>query len=254
MSDEKSMPLMEHLEELRSVLIWALISVAIGTTIAFSWNQDLIALLTKPLTDLGFKPVIIRPAEGFFASLKVSFFAGLVLASPAIFWKTWSFVLPALYPNERKWVYIFLPISVFLFVGGVAFAYLTVYQIGVQFLVLFGDFTPMISISEYIGFALTFILPFGFVFQMPLVIIFLVRIGVVTYDLLKKYRKHALLVMFVLAAVFTPTPDVVSQILMAGPMYLLYEISILVARFIQPRKTEEDTDEESKALARQDVP
>ncbi|MBC9783155.1 twin-arginine translocase subunit TatC [Heliobacterium chlorum] len=248
MTDDKTMPLMEHLEELRGVLIWSLAFALVGTLITYYWNQDLIALITKPLTDLGIKPVILRPAEGFFTSVKISFFAGLIVASPLIFWKIWSFIVPALYPNERKWVYIVLPFSVFLLLTGVLFAFYVVYPIAVTFLITFGDFTPMISISEYLSFALWFILPFGLIFQLPLVIMFLVRIGIIDHHFLKKYRKHALLIMFVVAAVFTPTPDVVSQTLMAGPMYLLYEISILVARFIQPKKTTEE-----QSLATQDM-
>ncbi|KAB2954604.1 twin-arginine translocase subunit TatC [Heliorestis acidaminivorans] len=243
---EKNMALTEHLEELRNVLIWVLVFAATGTAIAWIWHEELTAMLVKPLTDLGLKPVILRPAEGFFASLKVAFFAGLVIASPAVFWKIWSFIVPALYPNERKWVYILLPFSVLLLVTGVVFSYYTVYPLAIRFLVTFGDFTPMLSISEYLSFAITFILPFGIVFQLPLIVIFLVRIGVVNHHFLAHYRRHALLLMFVMAAIFTPTPDVISQILMAGPMYILYEISILLARFIAPKK-KEHAEEDSEA-------
>ncbi|MZP28115.1 twin-arginine translocase subunit TatC [Heliobacterium undosum] len=251
--EEKTMPLTDHLEELRTVLIWALVAAVAGTAVAYNWNQELIALLTKPMGDLGIKPVIVRPAEGFFASVKVSFFAGLILASPVILWKIWSFVMPALYPHERKWVYIILPISVLLLVSGVVFAFYTVYPIGVTFLITFGDFTPMISISEYLSFALWFILPFGLVFQMPLVIMFLVRLGIVDHHFLAKYRRYAILIMFVVAAIFTPTPDVISQTLMAAPMYLLYEISIWIARWIRPKKTAE-ADAAGEGALRRDVP
>ncbi|MDD4587393.1 MAG: twin-arginine translocase subunit TatC [Heliobacteriaceae bacterium] len=254
---ENTMPLLAHLDELRSVLIWILVFAAVGTGIAYLWHPDIIALLTKPLTTPAgepIKPVIIRPAEGFFASLKVSFFAGLVVASPAIFWKIWSFIVPALYPHERRWVYIFLPVSVLLFVGGVVFAYMTVFQVGVKFLIAFGDFNPMISINEYLSFALTFILPFGIVFQLPLVTLFLVRIGVVSRDFLARYRKHALLVMFIVAAVFTPTPDMVSQTLMALPMYLLYEVSVQLARFVRPRPATDPEPKPEEALSPREGP
>ncbi|QGG47761.1 twin-arginine translocase subunit TatC [Heliorestis convoluta] len=243
---ENTMSLTDHLEELRNVLIWSLVFMAIGTAIAWIWHEELTAMLVKPLTDLGLKPVILRPAEGFFASLKVAFFAGLIIASPAVFWKIWSFIVPALYPNERKWVYILLPFSILLLVTGVLFSYFTVYPLAIRFLVTFGDFTPMLSIGEYLSFAITFILPFGIVFQLPLVVMFLVRIGVVNHHFLKHYRRHALILMFVMAAIFTPTPDVISQILMAGPMYILYEISIVIARVIEPKKKKESEEEDTE--------
>ncbi|MCW2278461.1 twin-arginine translocase subunit TatC [Heliophilum fasciatum] len=234
--DDHAMPLMDHLEELRSVLIFSLVALLLGAISAYNFHQELIALLIRPLTELEIKPVIVRATEGFFAALKVSAFAGLVIASPAILWKIWSFIVPALYSHERRYVYIFFPFSVLLFLSGVAFSYMTVYPLGVKFLITFGDFTPMISISEFLGFALTFILPFGIIFQLPVILIFLARMGLITHQLLAKYRQYALLAMFVIAAVITPTPDIVTQTLMALPMYLLYEISIWMIRLIRPKK------------------
>lgn len=245
-ANEKTMSLIEHLEELRSVLIVSLIAVLGGAVIAYFFHEDLLAILTKPLTDTGFKPVIIRATEGFFAAIKVSLFGGLIIASPVIFFKIWSFVLPALYEHERKWVYYLLPPSVILFVTGILFAYFTVFQIGVKFLIGFGDFNPMISIGEFIGFAFMFLLPFGIVFQLPLFIVFSVKTGLVNLETLQKGRKYALLLSFVVAAVLTPTPDIISQVLMAGPMYVMYEGGILVGRFVKPKKKESEADVEER--------
>lgn len=234
---KETMSLMGHLEELRRVLIVSLIATLLGTFVAFYYSDWLLAILKRPIDQLELKLVFIGVTEGFFTKITLALYGGFVLAFPVIVWELWRFVSPALYSHEQRYILILMPVAIALFVGGILFSYFTVFPIATVFLLtISGDIEPMITISKFVSFAISFLLPFGLIFELPLVVMFLSWLGLITPQFLKTKRKYALLICFVIGAVLTPTPDPVSQVLMAGPMYLLYEVSIVVARFVKARK------------------
>lgn len=243
--EDKSMTITEHLEELRRVLIVCLTALGLATVVTyFGFRSQLLALLTRPVKDLGVSLVYITPWEAFFTSIKISFLAAIFLALPVILWQIWSFVLPALHPHERRLVYIIMPFSLLLFAGGIAFGYYVVFPAALRFLLVTVSegFQPLITISKYLGFLTTFVLPFGLVFQLPLVVVLLTKLGLVTPRFLVKNRKLAILIIFILAAVLTPTPDVISQLLMGLPMVLLYESSIWLSYLVRRRQEKAESE------------
>lgn len=240
------MTVLEHLEELRKVLIISVLAIAAASGICyFFFREELLQLFLNPLEDLELEFVFLRMTEAFLTKIKVSILAGIVFSSPIVLWQIWRFVVPALRPGEKKYIYILLPISIILFAVGVVFAYTTVFQFAALFLLgQAGEgLSPMLSISRYVSFVVYFMLPFGFVFQLPLVVAFLSRIGAVTTQTLKDKRKYAIIIIFAGSAVLTP-PDLISQFFLAGPVIVLYEISVLVSRFIKPKKIVWDEEDE----------
>ncbi|GAB4258403.1 twin-arginine translocase subunit TatC [Thermincola ferriacetica] len=248
--DEKRMPILKHLEELRRVLIISFLSIIPTSVVCWFYRKELMHLLTRPVDRLHYKLVYIGPTEAFIANIKIAVIGGIILASPVIMWQVWSFILPALTRNEKRAVIIIMPISILLFVTGVVFGYLTVFNFGIEFLLGFGGdgLEPMLSLSKYLSFAFWFLLPFGLIFEMPLVILFLTRLGLVTPQFLAKNRRFALLIIFIISAVVTPTTDMVSQFAMAGPMYVLYEISIWISRFMKAKKRKEEETEKVEGV------
>jgi sec-independent protein translocase protein TatC len=186
--------------------------------------------------------------EAFFTYLKVAFLAGLMLAAPVIIYEFWIFVAPGLYDKEKRLMLPIVFLSTFFFIGGALFGYFLVFPWGFKFFLGFASDTirPMPSMKEYLGFSAKLLLAFGLVFELPLVITFLARLGVVSVDFLKKNRKYAILLFFVVAAILTP-PDVVTQIMMALPLIILYEISIIGARIFGRKKAEEGAATEESA-------
>lgn len=231
-NQDKSMTVVEHLEDLRKTLIISIVAWLIFTAGAFFVFQDKIFdFLTLPLQEMDLKLVIMTPFEGFMAKLKAAALAGLLFALPVILWQIWRFILPALHTHEKKYLLIIVPFSLIFFVAGLAFSYYMVLGVALNFLIMTAGsgFIPMLGASKYLGFVMSLLIPFGIVFQLPLGAFFLTRIGLITHKFLKKKRKYAIVLAFVLAAVLTPTPDMVTQILMALPMILLYELSILIS-------------------------
>lgn len=244
--DDKSMTLTEHLEALRRVLIVSIIALAIATiAVYFGFREQLLALILRPMTEVGIKPVFITPWEAFFTTIKICVVAAVFLALPVILWEVWSFVLPALHSHERRLVYMLMPASILLFFGGIVFGYLVVFPAAIRFLLVTASegFTPFITISKYFSFLSLFVLPFGAVFQLPLVMILLTNLGLVTPSFLAKNRKYAILIIFIVAAIVTPTPDMVSQTLMALPMVVLYEASIWLSYLVRRKKDEKAREE-----------
>lgn len=234
------MPLTQHLSDLRSVLIVSLGAFLVCSIAAFTvFGGRLVELVVAPLKALDVPLVYIGVAEGLVTKFKISMLAGFVASLPIILWKVWWFVAPALTPGERRLVLAVIPVSLMAFALGFMFAYYVVFKYAIYFLVktAVGDtcFQPMLSVGQYVSFLVSFTVPFGLVFQLPLVAFFLSRSGIISYSLLVRIRKYAVLVIFIVAAVLTP-PDVVSQVMMAGPLLVLYEISILVARLARPRR------------------
>jgi len=242
MNDVK-MPLTEHLEELRSRIIRALIAVAIGFAASYAFAEHLFAFLTRPLleyTNGAVELIGTGVPEAFFTKLKVAVMAGVFIASPVIFYQAWQFVVPGLYDSEKNFVRPFVAFATLFFLLGAAFCYLVIFPIGFAFFVeqykTIGV-QPSIRISEYLSFTSRLLLAFGVTFELPVITFFLARVGIVTHRMMLHYFRYAVLIIFILAAVLTP-PDAASQILMAGPLILLYAISIGVAYFFaKPKQT-----------------
>lgn len=245
-----TMSIIEHLEELRTRLIKILIASALGFAVCYWMSEWLFSLLMKPLLDAlpGKTLIFTGVTEGFFTYLKVGIIAGIFLAAPYIIYQIWAFVAPGLFKREKK---ILIPISIIsavFFVGGALFGYFVVFPFGFQFLI--GKFSSdviqaMPSIKEYLSLATKMLIAFGVIFELPLVIFVLARIGIVDHKFLRKYRKYAILGAFIVGAILTP-PDVITQLMMAGPLIVLYEISIWVAYFFGKKKKVLDDDEEEK--------
>ncbi|MFO8091343.1 MAG: twin-arginine translocase subunit TatC [Desulfatiglandaceae bacterium] len=249
MKNENKLPFLGHLEELRSRLVASAIAVGIGFAICYIFAEQLFLILASPLTNVmpeGDFLIFTSLPEMFFTYLKVSFVSGFLLASPVVFYEMWMFIAPGLYRNEKKLVIPFVTISTLLFVGGSLFAYFIVFPFGFKFFLGFSsDFVKAFpSVKQYFSFSIKLLFAFGLVFEMPVVIFFLTKMGLVTTAFLKKNRKYALLLIFVVSAILTP-PDVITQCMMAVPLLTLYEVGILVSRFARRAKTDEDEDEET---------
>jgi sec-independent protein translocase protein TatC len=226
-SDDK-LPFTDHLDELRHRLIISLVGIGLGFAISYGFSQQLLLLLQRPMPT---RLVFIAPTEAFFVNLKVAFYAGLFLSVPLLLFQVWKFVAPGLYEHERRYSFPFLIISTILFLLGAIFAYIVILPIALHFLILQGGelWQPNITLSNYLSFCMRLILAAGLVFEFPVLIYFLTKVGVVTPEFLVKNRKYAVLVAFVIAAILTP-PDVFSQVMLAVPLFLLFEVSIFVAK------------------------
>lgn len=220
------MPLTGHLAELRKRILYSLAAVLAGTVLCLFFIQNLISLLTAPAGHLYFA----RPAEVFVIYMKTALIAGFILASPVVFFQFWRFILPAMTDREKTWTLFFVPLSVSLFLGGIAFSYFLVMPQSLHFLMAFGgeNFTPLLSMESYLEFVLLLILPFGVMFNLPLLMMALALAGLVKEKTLKRGRKFVILAAFILAAVITPTPDILNQSLLALPAVFFYEISLHV--------------------------
>jgi len=233
--DDRTMPLLGHLEELRARLIKALIAVSVSFLPAYVLATDLFHLLTQPLQQATLDPVKLigtSPAEAFFTKLKVSFIAALFLASPAVFYQIWQFIAPGLYEHERRYVIPFVFFASFFFLLGAGFCHVVVLPVGYAFfLEQYADIDvqPTLRISEYLTFTARMLLAFGVTFELPVLAFFFARVGLITYKTLLGAFRYAVVVIFVLAAMLTPGPDVASQLLLASPLLLLYSLSIGVA-------------------------
>lgn len=255
MLDDEKIPFTDHLDELRKRLITCFIAVGVGFVLSYGFKEKLFEILTLPLVSVmkgGDKIIYTGVAEAFFTYMKVAFIAGIGVASPVIVYQFWMFVAPGLYEKERRLILPIVLISTVFFVGGALFGYFIVFPVGFEFLMSFSTETirPMPSMREYLGFASTMLLSFGLVFELPILITFLAKLGVVTVAFLKKNRKYAILINFIIAAILTPSPDAVSQVLMAVPMMLLYEISIIGAKIFGKKspapESEVDSDDEAE--------
>ena len=228
----KKQALAQHLRELRKVLTFCVAVIFVGFVVVFlGFSELLLQYLSRPLIERNVDIITIGVAEAFVAQMKASFVAGFVLTSPAVFWKIWSFLKPALYPQERAKFLMMFFVVLALFITGVLFAYFLVLNIAINFFIIAGEniATPMISLNMYIGMLFNFVIPFGLAFEFPVVLFVLHRLEMVTVEGLVKARKYVVFGMFVLATLITP-PDLFSQILLAVPMCILYEISILVLK------------------------
>jgi len=222
MDEQEKIPFTEHLEELRKRLIVCFIAVGVGFVLSYGFKEKLFQILTRPLIRVmqtGDKLIFTGLPEAFFTYLKVAFLSGIILAAPVIFYEFWMFVAPGLYDKEKRLMVPVVVLSTVFFVGGAFFGYFIVFPYGFKFFLGFASETirPLPSMREYLGFAAKLLLAFGLVFELPLIITFLARLGMVSVSFLKKNRKYALLLFFIGGAILTP-PDVVTQIMMALPL------------------------------------
>lgn len=237
-TDEGKMSFLDHLGELRTRIVWSLIPTAVGLIVAFRFSDRILQFIRRPLDRANVQLVALTPTEGFWTSMKISMVMGVILAMPVILWQVWAFIAPGLHKHERRFAGPFVIIGSVLFLLGAAFALLVVMPFGVEFLLNFTKeqgIQPMISVSSHVDLVIKFTLGFGLVFELPLVLTMLSRMGIVTPKFLSKNRKYAILINFVIAAILTPTPDILNQTLMAGPLIVLYEIGILAARIFGKR-------------------
>ncbi len=233
LATEDAMSVMEHLQELRKRIIYSVVAIVIGAGVGFAYARDILRVMTVPLrqyTDVE-SLIFTSPGEAFFTSMKLAVIFGVVVASPVIIWQLGAFVWPALRPSERKYL-LLLPAVLGLFVGGIAFAYKVMLPVVFKFFLSFAgeDLQPFLSLGRYISFITGFLIPIGIMFQMPLFVLFLSKVGLVTPRMLRENRRIAIFAAMVIAAVVTPTVDVVNMLIAAAPIVLLYEISIWVVR------------------------
>lgn len=238
--DLPRMGFFEHLEEFRRRLIASLIALAAAFGIAWSRAEWLFGILARPVRRFlppGQNLAYTTLTEPFLLYFRVALLGGLILASPIILWQLWLFIAPALYRREKRLAIPFLFASVFFFLSGCAFGYLEAFPVVVGFLVGMGsNFQAVITINEYLSTATKIILGLGICFELPIVIFFLTRMGVVTERWLLKKFKYAVLVVFVIAALITPTPDVATQTVFAVPMLLLYLLGIAISWVSRKRR------------------
>lgn len=227
---DRDMSLAEHLTELRSCLFKAGSALIAGTAVSFYYLEYIIKTLTAPVGQLYY----LRPAEAFMVYLKIALLAGLVLASPVVLFQLYSFVRPALTLREKHYALCTIPIIIVLFLGGMVFSYYLVFPRAVEFFLGFGaeHVSPLISMESYLDFMLMLVVPFGFVFNIPVVLLLLVYLKLVSVQTLSKYQKHVILAVFILAALITPTPDIITQSLLALPMVVLYEVSLMLCKLL----------------------
>ena len=233
-------PFLSHLEELRKRLVVCAIGVGAGFVIAYIFSERLFQLLVAPLKAVmpeGDQLIFTNLPEMFFAYIKVAFIAGIMAAAPLIFYELWMFIAPGLYQKEKKMAIPFVISSTILFVGGALFGYFVVFPFGFKFFIGFSNeyVKALPSVKQYFSFSMKLLFAFGAVFELPVIIFFLSKMGIVTPQFLRQKRKYAILLTFVLAAILTP-PDVITQCMMAGPLIVLYEIGIIVSRIAQKKK------------------
>ena len=258
-SDMKEAPLLEHLGELRTRLVRCLIAVGIGFAASYSFAERLLDILLKPLTDVmpaGSKLIATSLPETFFTVMKLAMVAGAFVASPYIFFQLWQFVAPGLYKEERKIIVPVAIASAVCFVSGALFGYFIVFPFGFKFFVDYASdyITVMPTISAYFSLAVTLLFAFGLIFELPVFIFFLTSLGMVSTKALRKFRRWAILLSFVVSAILTPTPDAVNQLLMAGPMVVLYELGIWVSWFVDKPRLAEKAARKAAAEAAKNQP
>ncbi len=228
------MPFLAHLEELRWRLLKSILAVVICAGAAFYFRDELFNYLILPLgeTKLHFTEV----TGSFYAFMKVSLITGLLASLPFVFYQFWSFIAPGLYREEKAVVLPLVLISTILFIGGATFCYFTVLPLALQFLVNFSEeLVPVITVSSYISFSGMLLIAFGAGFELPIISYFLARLGVLSSGFMARGRRYAVVIILIVGAIITP-PDVITQIFLAGPVYVLYEVSIVIVRIVEYRR------------------
>lgn len=236
-SQDKKQTIIEHLSELRKRIIYSIVSLIVCSIISYNFSEIIVEDMINKAPNMEF--VFIAPAELFMSYIKIAIVGGIIFSLPIIIFQIWSFVKPGLERNERRLGISSLLIGGLLFLLGGLFAYLIVLPMTINFLANFqmNEIKPMISFNNYLSFAITFVLSFGVAFEMPILMALVVKFGLVNTKTLKKHRRMAILLIFVLAAILTP-PDVISQISLAIPMILLFEIGLFLSKLVETNKVE----------------
>ena len=240
-SQDQRQTVVTHLLALRNVLLISAGVIAAAFFLIFSVASDwLMTLILQPITDRGIDVIYTAMSEALTTKMKVSLIAAIVVSSPVIIWQAWAFVKPALYADERKAIRLLFFASVLLFLLGVVFCYGAVYMLAVDFFIVSGEnlAVPMLSIDKYVSFLFGFVVPFGLAFELPVVFYVTTRMGLTNHQMLASKRKFIILAVAIIAAILTP-PDVVSQIMLGIPILLLFELSLLICRWVKPRSHEE---------------
>ncbi|WP_428023045.1 twin-arginine translocase subunit TatC [Arcobacter sp.] len=236
-----------HIADLRKRLIISVISLGIAFFACFTFYEPILNWMMVPIEAVlpkNSQMVAVEIQETFFTALKVAFFSGFIVSLPIIFWQLWLFLAPGLYDHEKKLVIPFVFFATLMFLIGAAFAYYIVVPFGFEFLINFGSavVTVLPSIGKYVGFFTKLLFGFGIAFELPVITFFLAKIGLVDDRMLKDFFRYAVVIIFVVAALLTP-PDVLTQFLMAGPLILLYLVSIYIAKVFNPADTSLDDEE-----------
>jgi sec-independent protein translocase protein TatC len=237
------MSFLEHLEELRRRIIYSIIAVAVGFFLCWNYADRIYGLMQRPIMEalrrngMAEKLVYLSPTEPFNLYLKIALLAGLFVASPFVLYQLWLFISPGLYRHEKRYVLPFMFSTVFLFVSGGYFGYTMVYPAALNFLIEYGkQFQPMITIGEYTDLFLTIIIGLGVIFEMPILVFFLALMGIVTAGWMWRNLRYSILVIFIIAAIITPTTDILNMCIFAAPMIALYVLSIGVAFLVHPAR------------------
>jgi sec-independent protein translocase protein TatC len=239
---EREMGFLDHLEELRGRSLVAVMSVLIISIIAAFFADFLVKdVLLGPLLAVGLKAQVLTPYGIMLTYMQVVIVVGIIGAMPVILYELWKFVSPGLMPNERKYAFWIVFFTSLCFLAGISFAYFIIVPTALKFFSTFGTdvFQLNIAINEYISFMLSIILGSGLVFELPMIAYFLTKIGVLSPKFMRKYRRHAIVVILIISAIITPTPDMLTQSLLAAPMIILYELSIFISMFAQKKSAKE---------------
>lgn len=250
-SDEKEMPFLDHLEELRGRIFKALLAIVLFTCLSLFFIDEIFTFLVAPYNDAlrlatagkpegetaaGSRLVFFTPTGGFMIYVKLAATAGLLLSLPFILHQLWRFIAPGLLEREKRFAPLLIFFTILCFAAGAAFCYYVVLKFGLGFLLSFqsAQLMPMISIEEYFGFVTALIFIFGILFEMPVLAFLLTRLGLLTPEFLRQKRRYSIIVIFIASAIITPSVDAFTQILLAVPLMMLYEISIWVSKIALP--------------------
>ena len=236
-----------HIADLRKRLTISTITVVIMFFACFTFYEPILEWMMAPVKHAlpaGTSMIAVEIQETFFTAMKVAFFAGFIISLPVIFWQLWLFLAPGLYDHEKKLVVPFVFFATLMFLLGASFAYYIVVPIGFDFLIAFGNSVVSVlpSIGKYVGFFTKLMIGFGIAFELPVITFFLAKIGLVNDQMLKDFFRYAVVLIFIISAILTP-PDVISQVLMAAPLLILYGVSIYIAKVFNPAQKEEEEEE-----------
>ncbi|PRM96610.1 twin-arginine translocase subunit TatC [Aliarcobacter cryaerophilus] len=236
-----------HIADLRKRLVISSITIVVMFFACFSFYEPILEWMMAPVKHalpVGTSMIAVEIQETFFTAMKVAFFAGFILSLPVIFWQLWLFLAPGLYDHEKKLVIPFVFFATLMFLMGASFAYYIVVPIGFDFLIAFGNSVVNVlpSIGKYVGFFTKLMIGFGIAFELPVITFFLAKIGIVNDQMLKDFFRYAVVLIFIVSAVLTP-PDVISQVLMAAPLLILYGVSIYIAKVFNPAQKEEEEED-----------
>jgi len=236
---EREMGFLDHLDELRRRILSGVVGVLVASIAASFFIGDIVEyILLRPALEAGLRLQNLRPFGQAFLYFKLIFICGFILGFPWVLWNLWRFVAPGLYEHERRWARQITAWTSVCFLVGIAFAYFGMIPSMMAFAKSFGSshIENIIDVNEYLGFFATVILASGLIFELPMVMYVLSRVGIVTPTFLSTYRRHAIVLILIIAAVLTPTPDPINQLFFAAPLYVLYELSIVISKFAVKRR------------------